>query len=336
VRRLLGRRAEQDPFDDFVEMAAPAEAVGSPAPAPPAPPAEAQAEGEKFALTPERLSAIASLNPQLEKVSAQLEAVPVFTAAVGNGTSPLTVPGEDGQKLAYFFTESVDAEAFLSAVMQHTGSQLEAQVIGVSLSDIIQAYSNPAAVAARETFVLIPTMTEVGSARALLKEQGAPEPKENQLSPGTGLVPIFWSDDLAVQSAAGKQRKVLFFRKADLQSMWKNLTDARQLAGEGEELPTKAVVHVSSLQAMASILQETNKTDDVIFLASSSALRAAQAGGAGGCAPTPLRRSCRLCEAGVERRDTRTCGGLTGTHASLACWWWCAGPVVACAARWQA
>ena len=34
-------------------------------------------------------------------------------------------------------------------------------MIGVSMTDIIKAYSNPAAVAARETFVLIPTMAEV-------------------------------------------------------------------------------------------------------------------------------------------------------------------------------
>lgn len=130
--------------------------------------------GEKFALTPERLTAIATLNPQvcaprhaccpsvgpstmpcltpslstsliaadspwqLEKVGASLTAVPVFTAAVSNGTSPLTVPGEDGQKLAYFFTESADAEAFLAAVREHTGTTLEAQVIGVSLADIVR------------------------------------------------------------------------------------------------------------------------------------------------------------------------------------------------------
>ena len=161
VRRLLDRddlTFEDEPSAEpkpETAAAAPTPAPAPPAPAPqatsPAPAAEldAQSDDEKFALTPERLTAIASLNPQLEKVSEQLAAVPVFTAAVGNGTSPLTVPGEDGQKLAYFFTESADAEAFLGAVLEHTGAKIEAQVIGVSLSDIIKAYSNPAAVAAR-------------------------------------------------------------------------------------------------------------------------------------------------------------------------------------------
>ena len=93
-------------------------------------------------------------------------------------------------------------------VVEHTGAKIEAQVIGVSLSDIIKAYSNPAAVAARESFVLIPTMAEVGAARHLLKARGAPEPGPNQLSPANGLVPIFWSELLAVQTAGGKQRKV--------------------------------------------------------------------------------------------------------------------------------
>ncbi|KAL1519793.1 hypothetical protein AB1Y20_023300 [Prymnesium parvum] len=233
-------------------------------------------EADKFMLTPERLAAIASINPQLEKVGAQLSAVPVFTAAVGNGTSPLTVPGEDGQKLAYFFTESADAEAFLEAVVEQTGSQLQAQVIAVSLSNIIQGYANPAAVAAKETFVLIPTMAEVGAARSLLQAMKVPPPKANQLGPGNGLVPIFWSEELAVQSADGKQRKVLFFRLADLQAMWKNLTDTRQLAGE-TDIPARPVVHVSSLQMMATALNEANKTDEAIFLPSSTALRSAQA-----------------------------------------------------------
>jgi len=249
-------------------------------------------EGEKFALTPERLSQIASLNPQLEKVAGQLAAVPVFTAAVNNGSSPLTVPGEDGQKLAYFFTESADAESFLAAVREHAGSSLQAQVIGVSLADIVSAYGNPAAVAAKETFVLIPTMTEVGAARQLLKAKGASA--DSGVGPGNGLVPIFWSDLLAVQSAAGKQRKVLFFRLGDLQAMWQNLTEAREAAGE--ELPEVVPdVQVSSLQAMASILHETNKTEDVVFLPSSSALRRAQQGGTeigrARASPTPQPRA---------------------------------------------
>lgn len=145
---------------------------------------------------------------QLEKLGEQLAAVPVFTAAVGNGTSPLTVPGENGQKLAYFFTESADAEAFLEAVVEHTGTGLDAQVIGVSLADIIKAYSNPAAVAAKETFVIIPTMSDVASARRLIRAAGMANSERSVLGPENGLVPIFWCDALAVQSSTGKQRKV--------------------------------------------------------------------------------------------------------------------------------
>ena len=70
-----------------------------------------------------------------------LGSVPVFTAAVGNGTSPLTVPAQDGSKLAYFFAEQADAEAFLRAVKQSAGADLAATVIGVSLADIIKATS---------------------------------------------------------------------------------------------------------------------------------------------------------------------------------------------------
>lgn len=232
VRRLLQKDDESVSFDP--EPPSASEAASPPAPrssepevsetaasattaaaAPAETPGQATAddEGEKFALTPERLQAIATLNPQLDKIKDQLAAVPVFTAAVGNGTSPLTVPGEDGQKLAYFFTESADAEQFLQAVMEHTGTDLDAQVIGVSLSDIIKAYSNPAAVAAKETFVLIPTMAEVGAARQLIKGSEQPKPQNAAaLGPGNGLVPIFWSETLAVQAASGKQRKVLFFR----------------------------------------------------------------------------------------------------------------------------
>lgn len=46
---------------------------------------------------------------------------------------------------------------------------MQAQVIPVSLSYIIRAYSNPAAIAAKEAFVLIPTMNEVASAQKLLE-----------------------------------------------------------------------------------------------------------------------------------------------------------------------
>lgn len=57
--------------------------------------------GEQFQLTPDRLSSIADMNPQLEEIASDLASVPVFTAAVGNGTSPLTVPAEDGKKVSH-------------------------------------------------------------------------------------------------------------------------------------------------------------------------------------------------------------------------------------------
>ena len=137
-----------------------------------------------------------------------LGSVPVFTAAVGNGTSPLTVPAEDGRKLAYFFTEHADADAFLRAVKANAGD-LNAAIIGVSLADIIKAYSSAEAKAARETFVVIPTMAEVAAARQLMRASGKKDATDmTELGPGSGLIPVFWSEALAVQSAGGKQRKV--------------------------------------------------------------------------------------------------------------------------------
>lgn len=228
------------------------------------------------------------LNPKLEAISAMLGSVPVFTAAVGNGTSPLTVPAEDGRKLAYFFTEHADAEAFLRAVKANAGADLNAQVIGVSLADIIRAYSSNEAKAAKETYVIIPTMSEVAAARQLIRAAGK---ESDELGPATGLVPIFWSESLAVQSAGGKQRKVLFFRVSDLQSMWRNLSEARQKAGEdhlnGDDapaMPDGPQVMVSDLQTMSGLLVEANKTDDVMFLPSSNALKMAQREGSEGTA----------------------------------------------------
>jgi len=49
-----------------------------------------------------------------------------------------------------------------------------------------------------------------------LSEVAAGEAEE--LGATSGLVPIFWSEALAVQTAAGKQRKLLFFREGDLQA----------------------------------------------------------------------------------------------------------------------
>jgi hypothetical protein len=114
-------------------------------------------------------------------------------------------------RLAYFFTEHADATAFLRAVSANAPSDLNAQIIGVSFADIIKAYMGPEAKRARETFVLIPTMAEVAAARQLMRSAGAPATAD-ELGPGSGLVPVFWSEKIAVQSAGGKQRKVLFFR----------------------------------------------------------------------------------------------------------------------------
>jgi len=232
-------------------------------------------DGDQFQLTPDRLSTISELNVELEKIVAQLASVPVFTAAVGNGTSPLTVPSEDGKKLAYFFTEHADAEAFLRAVRENTGVELAAQVIGVSLADIIAAYGSDEAKQAKETFVIIPTMGEVAAARHIMKRAGKAEAME-VLGAGSGLVPLFWCEQLAVQSAGGQQRKVLFFKLGDLQAMWKSLADARKEQGEIDELPEGPTVQVSDLQTMAGLLVSANKTDEVMFLPSSTALRFAQ------------------------------------------------------------
>ena len=46
----------------------------------------------------------------------------------------------------------------------------------------------------------------------------AAEREAEALGATSGLVPIFWSEALAVQTAAGKRRKLLFFREGDLQA----------------------------------------------------------------------------------------------------------------------
>ena len=274
VLRLLGREAELDmpPKPPPSAGAAPRDDAGAtPRPKPPPPSGEA----ERFALTPERLATISSLNPRLEEIGDDLAQVPVFTAAVGNGTSPLTVPAEDGRKLAYFFTEHADAEAFLKAVRENTGVELRAQVIGVSLADIIRAYATKEAQDAKETFVLIPTMSEVASARQILREAGrADDPAE--LGPGSGLVPLFWSELLAMQTAGGKQRKVLFFRRADLLEMYRTLRETQLSQGKTDDLPEAPRIQCSDLQTMAQILVAANKTDDVVFMPSSAAVGRAQ------------------------------------------------------------
>jgi len=295
VRKLIGQealdlgkppsRASSSTASSQQSDGSDSDVVDSPA-AKPKPVQSDASDAQRFTLTPDKLATISDFNPQLEEIVGSLDSVPVFTAAVGNGTSPLTVPADNGRKLAYFFTEHADAEAFLGAVRENIGAELQAQVIGVSLSDIVRAYSSTEAKEAKETFVLIPTMAEVAVARRLIvaaKAETADTTEDTEddlakLGPGNGLVPIFWSDALAVQTAGGKQRKVLFFRFGDLQQMWKGLADARKESGELDDLPEGPTVQVSSLQSMAGLLASANKTDDVMFLPSSSALRRAQAG----------------------------------------------------------
>ena len=110
LRRLLGRGGETpttkpkraDPpaseASSSTTAAAKASSKSADAAGATADPAAADS-GEKFTLTPDRLATISELNPQLEAISDMLTSVPVFTAAVGNGTSPLTVPAaQDGSQ----------------------------------------------------------------------------------------------------------------------------------------------------------------------------------------------------------------------------------------------
>jgi hypothetical protein len=261
-------------------------------------------EAKQFQLTPEKLGAIAELNDRLEAIGPMLAAVPVFTAAVGNGTSPLTVPSEDGRKLAYFFMEHADAEAFLGAVRENIGVSLEASVIGVSLADIIRAYSTPEAREAKESYVVIPTMAEVVASRHIMRQAGKAADAA-ELGPGSGLVPVFWSEALAVQSAGGKQRKVLFFKLRDLQQMWTRLADARKEKGEIEQMPDGPTVQVSDLQTMSGLLVAANKTDDAMFMPSSSAMKYAQGakGAAADGAPPPAGAAAGIGQPDVDETD---------------------------------
>ena len=104
--------------------------------------------------------------------------------------------------------------------------------MGLRLSEVVRAYGTEEAAAAKETFVMIPLMAEVGTARALVEKrredrnalqggqggQGGTVDDAEALGATSGLVPIFWSEALAVQTAAGKRRKLLFFREGDLQA----------------------------------------------------------------------------------------------------------------------
>ena len=98
LRKLLGQEA-LDMGDAPPAAAASSADVSTQQTEPAAPSVNRQADPEKFALTPEKLATISELNPRLEELGQALDSVPVFTAAVGNGTSPLTVPAEDGRKV---------------------------------------------------------------------------------------------------------------------------------------------------------------------------------------------------------------------------------------------
>ena len=50
------------------------------------------------------------------------------------------------------------------------------------------------------------------------RSEAAAGGEAEEIGATSGLVPIFWSEALAVQTAAGKQRKLLFFREGDLQA----------------------------------------------------------------------------------------------------------------------
>lgn len=313
---LAARRSKSRPQPE-AESAAPAadtsSTAGASAPAPPPSKQSAGGVGVQsklagvdddmtFSLSPERLTVISELNSRLEPLADHLATVPIFTVTLGGKTSPLTVPGPDGQKLAYFFFEAADAAAFLRAVVDQTGMKMEAGVVGLRLSEVVRAYGSETAAAAKETFVLIPMMSEVAMARKLVKQrelaleasgQPVPERDDDKLDATNGLVPVFWSESLAVQTAAGKRRKLLFFREVDLQMMWANLTATRKQADPDDadtaSLPTYPTVQVSDLSTVSLAMVEANATEAFVFRPSSMALLDVQRGvnassGAGGAA----------------------------------------------------
>ena len=208
---LAARRSKSRPQPE-AESAAPAadtsSTAGASAPAPPPSKQSAGGVGVQsklagvdddmtFSLSPERLTVISELNSRLEPLADHLATVPIFTVTLGGKTSPLTVPGPDGQKLAYFFFEAADAAAFLRAVVDQTGMKMEAGVVGLRLSEVVRAYGSETAAAAKETFVLIPMMSEVAMARKLVKQrelaleasgQPVPERDDDKLDATNGLV----------------------------------------------------------------------------------------------------------------------------------------------------
>jgi len=222
---------------------------------------------EQLTLSPERLAQIGRLSDVLTPISEELAMVPAFTVTVGNTSAPLTIPHGDGERLAYFFVEYMDAELFKRR-LQERSPEVQLQVAALSLAQVIAAYSSDEVkgAEARERFVLIPTMSAVSDALELMPEPPPPE----RLSAASGLVPVFHVPSLLAQSASGKQRKILFFRKSDALNMYKNIS----LTQGDPEMPIEPErILVSDLHTVAASLVATNSTDDVIFAPSSTALR---------------------------------------------------------------
>jgi|TARA_B100000513_G_scaffold101238_1_gene43329 hypothetical protein len=288
LRELLGREddltrpptertaptaARADPLDADTSSASEAGSAASSAGS-----AEAPGGEEPLVLSPERLSMLAQLSPQLEPLVEQLERIPAFTVTVGNTSAPLTVKAPDGSRLAYFFLEYVDAELFRRRLLEQPQMQqdnVEMQVAALGLADVVRAYSQPSAKEQNEHFVLIPTMAAVSSARKLLADRGQEEAAASSLSVANGLVPVFWVQPLAMKTSEGKQRKILFFRESDCVAMWKNVSGSA--VNETAEFEEPEMMF-SSLQSVAAHLTATNKTDDVVFFPSNTALRLFEAG----------------------------------------------------------
>eukprot|EP00308_Calcidiscus_leptoporus_P016703 CAMPEP_0119352928 /NCGR_PEP_ID=MMETSP1334-20130426/2135_1 /TAXON_ID=127549 /ORGANISM="Calcidiscus leptoporus, Strain RCC1130" /LENGTH=391 /DNA_ID=CAMNT_0007366081 /DNA_START=16 /DNA_END=1191 /DNA_ORIENTATION=- len=228
----------------------------------------------QLVLSPERLSVIAERSSLLTPMSEQLSSVPVFMVGLNHSTTPLSVRAPGGGRLAYFFMEYADADFFRQKIVEQKGEGVEAQVAALSLADLVRAYSSPAAAEAKENFVVIPTMKSVMAARALLKAKGEDETKwDSKLSAASGLVPVFWIQAMASETESGKQRKIMFFSVEDALNMWANVS-ATQAQTEGGEPPTEVPeILVADLQTLCAHLSEANKTDDVVFAPSSSALR---------------------------------------------------------------
>ena len=73
-----------------------------------------------------------------------------------------------------------------------------------------RSFARPARRLSPITSHALQTMAEVAAARQLIRAAGKGDDLADPavLGPGSGLLPVFWSEALAVQSAGGKQRKV--------------------------------------------------------------------------------------------------------------------------------